>query len=529
MESNLQENVQEQQSNNFIFNYIGLLISKFKEINVPMIKSNNIIIARNTDFNKDQIKLSLISNKNSLEREILSTKITQEKVVQAYLITNTNLSEDLEQKDFDLDITPVTLKLLPLNVDLLSTVDEILNEVKLLINSNHSSIPKLYGVLDNKEEFGLILERVEGISLEQIIYPKDLKYINLLTLPFKFKFLEILIEVVSQIHEIGFFHGDLKPSNIIVVKRNSNCEFCKEYDGLEELSIEKLCKCRLKLVSFGESKISSRTLTFTSAQMNGSIYKAPEFFHIHDEDIFEKNNENTLDKNTNSIDYSTKNYVFGRTDLNSPKKIDEFSYQSNSPVKLRAKINPTEEIKDDELIEFKQYSTITNKSSNNNISVLNNKLSSENLNVYLKNTDTIKSSSEGLNYSQVDTISHTKLINKKEIEAYNGESFIVGKHSDIWSLGCIICELMSGLKPWKNKCKDAISLERCLCKKKKFPIPELVLLDNSEIYFSKKSEIKSLIEMCLTINPEKRLTAVELGRLLNKILYSEPKEICFDD
>lgn len=95
-------------------------------------------------------------------------------------------------------------------------------------------------------------------------------------------------------------------------------------------------------------------------------------------------------------------------------------------------------------------------------------------------------------------------------------------HKDIWSLGLIISEIFSGVKPWKNKFKKFTEIEKCLCLKKKFPIPPLVLINTDSLFnFSGnileeselnmiKIKIETLIAKCTNTNYEERIKIDEI-------------------
>jgi len=99
------------------------------------------------------------------------------------------------------------------------------------------------------------------------------------------------------------------------------------------------------------------------------------------------------------------------------------------------------------------------------------------------------------------------------------ESFQVGKESeihistkmDIWSTGCLISEIFSGVVPWVNKVKNEISLKAKLFKKDEFPIPE------EKITFV---WIIDVIKKCLAINPNDRISAEELKKIIEEKMNS---------
>jgi serine/threonine protein kinase len=86
----------------------------------------------------------------------------------------------------------------------------------------------------------------------------------------------------------------------------------------------------------------------------------------------------------------------------------------------------------------------------------------------------------------------------------------VSTYSDIWSFGCMMSEVFSGLKPWHKK-KDSNVLETYivgnLTRQVKFPIPNTI-----------DSDIKEIIEQATQYDPFKRPTAGDLKLMIERIL-----------
>jgi len=86
----------------------------------------------------------------------------------------------------------------------------------------------------------------------------------------------------------------------------------------------------------------------------------------------------------------------------------------------------------------------------------------------------------------------------------------VSAKSDVWSLGCLISEVYSGIKPWSTK-KDQKMTETTITaklqKKTKFPVPNNV-----------DPEIKELIEEATKVDPNERPSCGELKAKVEKIL-----------
>lgn len=111
---------------------------------------------------------------------------------------------------------------------------------------------------------------------------------------------------------------------------------------------------------------------------------------------------------------------------------------------------------------------------------------------------------------------------EKEGDANNdGCVFNVSLCFDVWSLGCIISECLSGIRPWRNinwdlvtamkkpkiKKKDEINNDKVTeflsCGKLEFPIGEGI-----------KDELKAILKLALTLHEKDRIT---VGGLLEKL------------
>jgi serine/threonine protein kinase len=89
----------------------------------------------------------------------------------------------------------------------------------------------------------------------------------------------------------------------------------------------------------------------------------------------------------------------------------------------------------------------------------------------------------------------------------NGENSIhINSKIDIWSTGCLISEIFSGIVPWKNKVGNEVALRKKLMEKTEFPIPDEI----------KHVGIIDVIKRCLMVSPEKRVSAEELTLLIKE-------------
>jgi serine/threonine protein kinase len=77
---------------------------------------------------------------------------------------------------------------------------------------------------------------------------------------------------------------------------------------------------------------------------------------------------------------------------------------------------------------------------------------------------------------------------------------------DVWSIGCMISELLSGTYPWHNVTKSETKIEALLIKGHPFPIPKAI--DDNFPQF------KTLIERCTQTNPDQRCTSEDIKEFL---------------
>lgn len=122
---------------------------------------------------------------------------------------------------------------------------EARNHAKL----NHPNIIQVYGFVDERNTLGIVMEYVEGETVEDIIHrDKKLDPIEALSI-----FSQILTGT-GYAHQKGFIHRDLKPSNIMINE-----------EGV------------VKIMDFGISKsIHERGITNTGTKIGTLLYMSPE-------------------------------------------------------------------------------------------------------------------------------------------------------------------------------------------------------------------------------------------------------------
>jgi len=81
---------------------------------------------------------------------------------------------------------------------------------------------------------------------------------------------------------------------------------------------------------------------------------------------------------------------------------------------------------------------------------------------------------------------------------------------DVWSLGCMISEMLSGIFPWTNVTKNEGKIEAMLIKKTPFPIPKEIN--------EKFPQFKDIIEKCTKPNAKERCTVDDVMTFLTPLV-----------
>ncbi len=119
------------------------------------------------------------------------------------------------------------------------------------------------------------------------------------------------------------------------------------------------------------------------------------------------------------------------------------------------------------------------------------------------------------------TVSHTQT-QSGTIPYMAPENFIVNVNSfnegfidispkfDVWSLGCVICFILSGVKPWNGK-QDSFVIN-LITNKKKYPIPKTI-----------PSDIADILKLCFVYSPKDRISSVDLLEKLKAVFNKGSK------
>ncbi|MBE2281214.1 MAG: protein kinase [Ignavibacteriaceae bacterium] len=173
---------------------------------------------------------------------------------------------------------------------------EARNQAKL----NHPNIIPVYGFIDEVGYLGIVMEFVDGETLEQIIDRK-----GKLELDEAVNFLKQILRGVGYAHSKGFIHRDIKPSNVII-----------DTDGVA------------KIMDFGISKsIYEKGITKTGTKIGTLLYMSPEQINAE---------EPTRQSDIYSIGISFYEMVVGITPFEFPT---EFEIMQGHLKKIAPKIS----------------------------------------------------------------------------------------------------------------------------------------------------------------------------------------------
>jgi len=128
-------------------------------------------------------------------------------------------------------------------------IERFKREAKNQAKMNHPNIVQVFGFVEDADIMGIVMEYVEGESLEQLVERK-----GRLDLEESLYLIKQVLAGVSYAHNKGFIHRDIKPSNVIINR-----------EGIA------------KLMDFGISKSMDETgITKTGAKIGTILYMSPE-------------------------------------------------------------------------------------------------------------------------------------------------------------------------------------------------------------------------------------------------------------
>ncbi len=143
----------------------------------------------------------------------------------------------------------VAVKLLTQTVRNATFVERFLNEARIQANLNHPNIVTLYDFLEVNGQPCIVMEYIEGQSLDEFIQSR-----GMLSVPEALRIFQLTVEAMEYVHLRGIVHRDIKPNNI----RISNAG-------------------EVKLLDFGIAKSGTTPqLTVTGAFIGTLQYLSPE-------------------------------------------------------------------------------------------------------------------------------------------------------------------------------------------------------------------------------------------------------------
>ncbi|MFA6978942.1 MAG: protein kinase [Ignavibacteriaceae bacterium] len=160
-------------------------------------------------------------------------------------------------KAFDIKLERfVALKVLNQTGSLNSNfVERFKREAKNQAKLNHPNIVSVYGFTEQNGILGIVMEYVEGETLEKLISRK-----SKLETKEALQILQQVLEGVGNAHSKNFIHRDIKPSNIILNR-----------DGV------------VKIMDFGISKaLFDKGITKTGTKIGTLLYMSPEQIRAED-------------------------------------------------------------------------------------------------------------------------------------------------------------------------------------------------------------------------------------------------------
>lgn len=144
----------------------------------------------------------------------------------------------------------VALKMLHPNlVSQTSFYERFRNEAQILAKLNHPNIATLHNFLEDKGDYFMVMEFIEGADLELILKSKGVFSVEMVL-----KIIEQSLTGVSHAHQKGVLHRDLKPANLILTSEN-----------------------QIKIMDFGIAKVvNGQKLTQVNRLIGTLEYLAPE-------------------------------------------------------------------------------------------------------------------------------------------------------------------------------------------------------------------------------------------------------------
>jgi len=136
--------------------------------------------------------------------------------------------------------------------------ERFLEEARIQATLSHPNIVRVHDILDEGGVFGMVMEYIDGRTLDEYIYDEE----GQLGLVEALNITVALLDAIGHAHRAGVIHRDLKPSNVLVVHGHDP----------EDVGGD------VKVMDFGIAKILAGDVsrTVTGAKMGTPRYMAPE-------------------------------------------------------------------------------------------------------------------------------------------------------------------------------------------------------------------------------------------------------------
>lgn len=103
--------------------------------------------------------------------------------------------------------------------------EALFNEISILRRLNHPNIIKLHEVYETSTLIGLVFDEIKGGELKLSKKYTESEAISLL---------KPLVEAIAYLHDLGIFHRDVKPSNVLIREKDNLSSACLIDFGLAD-------------------------------------------------------------------------------------------------------------------------------------------------------------------------------------------------------------------------------------------------------------------------------------------------------
>ncbi|EGR31496.1 protein kinase domain protein [Ichthyophthirius multifiliis] len=196
---------------------------------------------------KENIRNIIFQSKFQDEYDIIQ-QIGQGNYAKVYLATNKQNFQKFAVKCFDKQKLKQSE----------NGINSFMNELKIMQNVNdHPNIVKLHEVFEGDYTYYLVMELIEGPSLQEDLYNRENLYTNHQII----QIMKMLILAIQYCSKKNIMHRDLKPDNILLIKRSKTFS--------------------LKIVDFGLAAYSNQ-IPYIFPKCGTPGFVAPEIANLND-------------------------------------------------------------------------------------------------------------------------------------------------------------------------------------------------------------------------------------------------------